>query len=180
MDEDKEHAMHDLTHHASDHPEHAAMDHSIHEISDHAAHDTHAGNVMPASTGMGHAGHSAHTGHGVDHTGHEKMFRDRFWWCLPLSIPVLLYSGKIQKCGLIRNDAQAITPGRTTVSGAPNDLHVSPLADRNRDIRPPQAAQLLPLSAQWDSPPYTRPCNRRAVRMRDIHFSRETTPHGRS
>jgi Cu2+-exporting ATPase len=96
MDEDKEHAMHDPTHHASDHPEHAAMDHSIHEISDHAAHDTHGSHVMPASTGVGHEGHSAHAGHGVDHTGHEKMFRDRFWWCLLLSIPVLLYSGMIQ------------------------------------------------------------------------------------
>ncbi|MEW6287040.1 MAG: copper-translocating P-type ATPase [Chloroflexota bacterium] len=40
--------------------------------------------------------HSAHRGHGVDHTGHEQMFRVRFWWSLLLSIPVLLYSEMIQ------------------------------------------------------------------------------------
>lgn len=36
--------------------------------------------------------HSAH----VDHTGHEFMFRNRFWICLLLSIPVLLYSPALQ------------------------------------------------------------------------------------
>jgi Cu2+-exporting ATPase len=40
--------------------------------------------------------HAAHGGHGVDHTGHEQMFRTRFWWSLLLSIPVLLYTGMIQ------------------------------------------------------------------------------------
>ena len=39
---------------------------------------------------------SAHAGHGTDHTGHEGMFRIRFWWSLLLSIPVLLYSEMIQ------------------------------------------------------------------------------------
>ena len=32
----------------------------------------------------------------VDHTGHEQMFRRRFWVCLVLSIPVLLYSPMLQ------------------------------------------------------------------------------------
>ncbi len=41
----------------------------------------------------GHADHSAH----VDHRGHEQMFRQRFWVCLALSIPVLLYSPMIQE-----------------------------------------------------------------------------------
>jgi Cu2+-exporting ATPase len=36
--------------------------------------------------------HKAH----VDHTGHETMFRSRFWVCLALSLPVLLYSEMIQ------------------------------------------------------------------------------------
>jgi Cu2+-exporting ATPase len=36
-----------------------------------------------------------HQGH-VDHTGHEMMFRDRFWANLVLSIPVLLFSPTIQ------------------------------------------------------------------------------------
>jgi Cu2+-exporting ATPase len=48
------------------------------------------------------AGHKEHAaGHGehahVDHTGHEAMFRHRFWVCLLLSIPVLLYSPHIQE-----------------------------------------------------------------------------------
>jgi Cu2+-exporting ATPase len=39
--------------------------------------------------------HKHDRGH-VDHTGHEVMFRNRFWVCLVLSIPVLLYSPTIQ------------------------------------------------------------------------------------
>jgi len=45
---------------------------------------------------MGHDEHAGHGGHGVDHTGHEQMFRQRFWVSLILSIPVLLYSPSIQ------------------------------------------------------------------------------------
>jgi len=104
MDENKEHAMHgDSQHeehqsrrHPNDHNAHAASGHSTHAMSDHAAHSTHAGHVMPASTAIPHDDHSAHAAHGTDHTGHEQMFRVRFWWCLLLSIPVLLYSGMIQ------------------------------------------------------------------------------------
>ncbi|MCK5342753.1 MAG: hypothetical protein KAR20_05085, partial [Candidatus Heimdallarchaeota archaeon] len=33
-----------------------------------------------------------HKGHGVDHSGHENMFRRRFWVSLILSIPVLIFS----------------------------------------------------------------------------------------
>lgn len=40
--------------------------------------------------------HNTHTGHGVDHTGHELLFRNRFWLCLVLTIPVLLYSHMLQ------------------------------------------------------------------------------------
>ena len=43
-----------------------------------------------------HSQHQRHAAHGVDHTGHEQMFRTRFWWSLLLSIPVLLYSEAIQ------------------------------------------------------------------------------------
>lgn len=39
---------------------------------------------------------SSHAGHGTDHSGHEQMFRIRFWWSLLLSIPVLVYSEMIQ------------------------------------------------------------------------------------
>jgi Cu2+-exporting ATPase len=54
-------------------------------------HSAHAGHNMPANMD-----HSAHAGHGADHSGHEQMFRVRFWWSLLLSIPVLLYSEMIQ------------------------------------------------------------------------------------
>ena len=43
-----------------------------------------------------HGQHQRPTAHGVDHTGHEQMFRTCFWWSLLLSIPVLLYSEAIQ------------------------------------------------------------------------------------
>src|SRR5438309_11880293 len=38
----------------------------------------------------------AHGAH-VDHSGHEQMFRRRFWVCLVLSIPVLLLSPPLQE-----------------------------------------------------------------------------------
>jgi Cu2+-exporting ATPase len=45
-----------------------------------------------------HAPHNdhGHSGHGVDHSGHELMFRNRFWVSLILTIPVLLFSPMIQ------------------------------------------------------------------------------------
>ena len=75
---------------AADHSEHSMSDHAMHDTEAHAAHDIHQGHAMARED------HSAHAGHGTDHTGHEQMFRTRFWWSLLLSIPVLLYSGMIQ------------------------------------------------------------------------------------
>ncbi|OGO34109.1 MAG: copper-translocating P-type ATPase [Chloroflexi bacterium RBG_16_57_11] len=46
---------------------------------------------------MEHADHSGQARHAADHTGHEAMFRERFWWCLLFSLPVLLYSEMIQE-----------------------------------------------------------------------------------
>ena len=43
-----------------------------------------------------HEGHDAGHGAHVSHAGHEQMFRRRFWVCLVLSIPVLVYSPTIQ------------------------------------------------------------------------------------
>jgi Cu2+-exporting ATPase len=43
-----------------------------------------------------HEGHDAGHGAHVSHAGHEQMFRRRFWVCLVLSIPVLIYSPTIQ------------------------------------------------------------------------------------
>ncbi len=90
-----EHAGHDM--HAEEqqgHPSHGGA-------TGHAEHGQH----QPPDAGMdhtGHGGHAAegghdeHSGHGVDHSGHEQMFRQRFWVSLLLSIPVLLYSPSIQ------------------------------------------------------------------------------------
>ena len=56
------------------------------------------GESLPAHTLSQEA--SSHTGHDrqahADHTGHEQLFRRRFWVCLVLSIPVLLYSPMLQ------------------------------------------------------------------------------------
>ncbi len=57
-----------------------------HEVMDHAIH----GRDVDQKE---HAGHDAH----VDHTGHEDMFRRRFWVSLLLSIPVLVYSPMLQE-----------------------------------------------------------------------------------
>jgi P-type Cu2+ transporter len=78
---------------AHDHSQHGQMDHSKHTGDNHATHNAHQGHDMAT---MPKEAHSAHASHGTDHAGHEQMFRDRFWWSLLLSIPVLLYSGMIQ------------------------------------------------------------------------------------
>ncbi len=43
------------------------------------------------------ANQKSHDDHGVDHSGHEQMFRRRFWVSLLLSIPVLFYSPTLQE-----------------------------------------------------------------------------------
>ncbi len=62
------------------------------EMAEHASHAPHELQVPNAAAPHETADHAAH----VDHTGHEQMFRQRFWICLVLSIPVLLYSDMIQ------------------------------------------------------------------------------------
>jgi Cu2+-exporting ATPase len=45
------------------------------------------------STATGHAGHGAtHADHG-GHADHAAQFRERFWWSLALSVPVVAFSG---------------------------------------------------------------------------------------
>ena len=72
---------------------HTTMDQTMpaHGHGEHQGHAHHGG----AAPG-GHDGHDDHAGHGVDHTGHEQIFRQRFWIATILSIPVLLYSPMIQ------------------------------------------------------------------------------------
>ena len=103
MEEHKHHRVQNHSEHklapVDDHAQHEMMDHSKHSMEDHATHSAHLGHAMPATPTeekMAHMDHSAHAGHGTDHTGHEQMFRVRFWWSLLLSIPVLLYSEMIQ------------------------------------------------------------------------------------
>ncbi|MEP7288580.1 MAG: copper-translocating P-type ATPase [Chloroflexota bacterium] len=46
---------------------------------------------------MGGMAYTGHSGAHADHSGHEQMFRQRFWRCLILTIPVLLFSPMIQE-----------------------------------------------------------------------------------
>ncbi len=54
------------------------------------------GDHAPAQSHGDHGGGGGHEGHTVDHTGHEQMFRRRFWVSLALSIPVLIFSPTLQ------------------------------------------------------------------------------------
>ncbi len=75
----------------AEHPEHVHESHAgqpeqhVHES--HAGHSEHEQHEA-------HAGGEAH--HHADHTGHEQMFRRKFWGSLLLSIPVLLFSQGLQ------------------------------------------------------------------------------------
>ncbi len=61
----------------------------------HSGEHTGHGGEHGAAAQAGHNG--GYGGHHVDHTGHEQMFRTRFWVCLVLTIPVLLFSPMIQE-----------------------------------------------------------------------------------
>ncbi len=83
---------HDESERHSQHEEHAGREMKQHVHGEGAAehqpgHDAHAG-----EHGGHERGHEAH----VDHTGHEQMFRRRFWVSLLLSIPVLVFSPALQ------------------------------------------------------------------------------------
>ena len=65
-------------------------DHAHHAVAVRSEHDIHTGHAMH---GMDKAGeHAEH----VDHSGHEDLFRKRFWVSLVLCIPVLLYTPMLQ------------------------------------------------------------------------------------
>lgn len=63
-----------------------AHDHLDHEHQRHA----NEGDKTPRSPGADHSKH-------VDHTGHEELFKRRFWISLILSLPVILYDPMIQE-----------------------------------------------------------------------------------
>jgi Cu2+-exporting ATPase len=75
-----------------DHKAHAEMQHEEMKIEEHQAH---AGHSMPSMQFAGE-GHSEHGAAHADHSGHEMMFRRKFWVSLLLSIPVLLFSKGLQ------------------------------------------------------------------------------------
>ncbi|MEN8040078.1 MAG: copper-translocating P-type ATPase [Actinomycetota bacterium] len=70
------------------HGEHAAVEADADGRVDHPAEEGHGDHTLAAS--------GEHAGHGPDHTGHEEMFRKRFWISSALSLPVLFWSGTIQ------------------------------------------------------------------------------------
>ncbi|MDA2810829.1 heavy metal translocating P-type ATPase [Nocardiopsis sp. RSe5-2] len=75
---------------AADHEEHA---HGGVAHADHHGHGGHGGHGEHAGHGD-HGGHGGHAGHG-GHGDHAKVFRDRFWLSLALSVPVVFTSHMI-------------------------------------------------------------------------------------
>ena len=74
------------------HGDHASGGHGDHASDGHGAHGGHGDH---ASEGHGgHGGHGAHGGHGHGdhHAGHTEAYRERFWWSLLLTIPVVVTS----------------------------------------------------------------------------------------
>jgi len=63
-------------------------------MQDHTEHD--AEHPAMAAGHEGHGGGKTSGGHGGGHGDHAKMFRDRFWVSLALSVPVVLYSEMVQ------------------------------------------------------------------------------------
>jgi P-type Cu2+ transporter len=64
----------------------------------HSEHMDHEARTPGDADHMAHGEHGDHQGPGAhfDHSGHEQMFRQKFWVSLTLSIPVLLFSPSIQ------------------------------------------------------------------------------------
>ncbi len=87
---------------------HSNHDHSNHEEASsaepsHDAHDAHAEQAHGAHDSRAEQAHDAHNGHG-DQGGHDKhaghspeMFRDRFWFSLVLTLPILYFSEQVQQ-----------------------------------------------------------------------------------
>src|SRR5690554_6570496 len=94
-----DHAVHD--HGGEDHAghEHVGHDHHAHGGHDHSAHD---GGAYDHNSAHGHGAHHecahGHDAHTHDAHAHHSpaMFRDRFWFSLLLSLPILYFSEQIQ------------------------------------------------------------------------------------
>jgi P-type Cu2+ transporter len=93
MDHHEHHASHHGAHGGEHSPATAGLSPNAHR--QHAEPDEHGG---PAA----HGEHDAHGAHGGEHRAHgghgdhAAQFRDRFWWSLVLTIPVVVYSEMVQ------------------------------------------------------------------------------------
>ena len=67
-------------------PDHQHGSHAAHHDTDDASPGT-----PEQDAHLGHEGHDKHEGHS------PGMFRDRFWWSLVLSIPVIYFSEMVQE-----------------------------------------------------------------------------------
>ena len=77
-----------VSHGHGDHADHAATEADLHGRVHHLVEEGHGDHTL--------TGTDEHAGHGPDHSGHEEMFRRRFWISSALSVPVLFWSGTIQ------------------------------------------------------------------------------------
>jgi P-type Cu2+ transporter len=141
-EEAEEHAGHVMA--TAGHPTGAHGESLQHEAMDHAVHERevdHGDHAAPAE----HAEH-AH----VDHTGHEEMFRRRFWFSLVLSIPVLLYSPMIQEWFGFRMPeffgSEWITPGISTIIFFYGGLPFLQMAVPELRVRQPGMMTLISLA----------------------------------
>jgi len=88
-DDQKSHSddmMHGHSHDDDSHMDQAEHhDHGSHDQGhDHEQHIEHDHGAMISAVGSEADAHEGdHAGHHVDHSGHEQMFRDRFWVSLP-------------------------------------------------------------------------------------------------
>ncbi len=92
--------MDEHAHHQMDKDSAGRGRHAEHEgHGGHAGHEAHEGHAGHGEEHQGRGGHEGHEGHGAhaDHTGHEQMFRQRFWVNLLLTVPVLLFSPMLQR-----------------------------------------------------------------------------------
>jgi Cu2+-exporting ATPase len=90
QEEHQHKAHHEMSVPDASRDKHTGHTNAMADIPDHVPHAGHS--VSHDTHGSGHAGHT-------DHIGHEKLFRDRFWICLVLTVPVLLYTPMLQEWG---------------------------------------------------------------------------------
>lgn len=97
MDKHNMHDMHDQHEGHGDQAGHDMHDQHVEHDMQSMNHGNQSEHKMQGMNHESHDDHSGHSGHGTDHSGHEMMFRTRFWWSLLLSLPVLFYSELIQR-----------------------------------------------------------------------------------